>query len=50
MTTLHIEHPIRDYETWKAAFEREPHRVGSAGTDPAPAHSPGGLADGDVAE
>jgi hypothetical protein len=24
MPTLRIEHPIRDYETWKAAFERDP--------------------------
>jgi hypothetical protein len=24
MLTLHIEHPIRDYNTWKAAFERDP--------------------------
>jgi hypothetical protein len=22
MSTLHIEHPISDYETWRAAFER----------------------------
>lgn len=22
MTTLHIEHPISDYPTWKAAFDR----------------------------
>lgn len=22
MTTLHIEHPISDYTTWKAAFDR----------------------------
>jgi hypothetical protein len=24
MFTLKIEHPIRDFETWKAAFERDP--------------------------
>jgi hypothetical protein len=24
MYTLHIEHPIGDFETWKAAFERDP--------------------------
>lgn len=24
MTTLHIEHPIRDFATWKAAFDRDP--------------------------
>lgn len=24
MTILHIEHPIRDFDTWKAAFERDP--------------------------
>jgi hypothetical protein len=24
MITLHIEHPIRDFDTWKAAFERDP--------------------------
>ncbi len=28
MTTLHIEHAISDYRTWKAAFDRaEPLRV-----------------------
>ena len=27
MPTLHIEHPITDFATWKAAFDRfEPHR------------------------
>jgi hypothetical protein len=24
MTTLHIEHAIRDFDTWKAAFDRDP--------------------------
>ena len=24
MITLHIEHPIRDFDTWKAAFDRDP--------------------------
>ena len=24
MCTLKIEHPIGDFETWKAAFERDP--------------------------
>jgi hypothetical protein len=24
MTILHIEHPIRDFDTWKAAFDRDP--------------------------
>lgn len=24
MTTLHIEHPIHDFSTWKAAFDRDP--------------------------
>ena len=24
MVTVHIEHPIRDFETWKAAFDRDP--------------------------
>ena len=24
MTTLHIEHPIHDFDTWKAAFDRDP--------------------------
>jgi hypothetical protein len=24
MFTLKIEHPIRDFETWKAAFDRDP--------------------------
>jgi hypothetical protein len=24
MITLHIEHPIRDFESWKAAFDRDP--------------------------
>lgn len=28
MTTLHIEHPITDYQQWKAAFDRaEPLRT-----------------------
>lgn len=24
MTTVHIEHPVRDFATWKAAFDRDP--------------------------
>jgi len=24
MNILHIEHPIRDFDTWKAAFDRDP--------------------------
>ncbi|HEY3228566.1 MAG TPA: hypothetical protein VGJ87_05050 [Roseiflexaceae bacterium] len=24
MTILHIEHPIRDFDSWQAAFERDP--------------------------
>lgn len=24
MTTLRIEHPISDFDTWKAAFDRDP--------------------------
>ena len=24
MITLHIEHPIRDFDTWKVAFDRDP--------------------------
>jgi len=24
MTILHIEHPIRDFDTWKKAFESDP--------------------------
>ena len=24
MTTLHIEHAIRDFDTWKTAFDRDP--------------------------
>lgn len=24
MPTLHIEHPIHDFESWKAAFDRDP--------------------------
>ena len=24
MTILHIEHPIRDYDTWKKAFDSDP--------------------------
>jgi hypothetical protein len=24
MTILHIEHPIRDFDTWKRAFESDP--------------------------
>jgi hypothetical protein len=26
MTTLHIEHAIRDFDSWKAAFDRDPIR------------------------
>lgn len=30
MTTLRIEHPVTDFEVWKAAFERDPlDRAGS---------------------
>lgn len=30
MTTLQIEHPIKDFETWKQAFDRDPlDRAGS---------------------
>lgn len=31
MCTLKIEHPISDFETWKAAFERDPVRRKQAG-------------------
>lgn len=24
MVTLHIEHPVQDFDTWKAAFDRDP--------------------------
>ena len=24
MVTVHIEHPIRDFESWKVAFDRDP--------------------------
>lgn len=24
MVTVHIEHPIRDFKSWKAAFDRDP--------------------------
>ncbi len=24
MVTVHIEHPVRDFETWQAAFDRDP--------------------------
>jgi hypothetical protein len=24
MITMHIEHPIRDFDTWKAVFDRDP--------------------------
>ena len=34
MTTLHIEHPISDYPTWRAAFDRfEPLRAGAGVVD-----------------
>jgi len=32
MLTLQIEHPIRDFDTWKAAFERDPAGRQQAGT------------------
>lgn len=31
MTTLHIEHAISDFETWKAAFDRFAHVRAKAG-------------------
>ena len=31
MVTLHIEHAIRDYDTWQAAFERDPAQRQKAG-------------------
>jgi hypothetical protein len=31
MFTLKIEHPIRDFDTWKAAFERDPAGRAQAG-------------------
>lgn len=31
MITLHIEHEIRDFETWKAAFDSDPARRAQAG-------------------
>jgi len=24
MATVHIEHPVRDFKSWKAAFDRDP--------------------------
>ena len=33
MATLHIEHPITDFETWTAAFERFADTRRRAGTD-----------------
>ena len=31
MRTLQIEHPIRDFDTWKAAFDRDPAGRGPSG-------------------
>jgi len=31
MATLHIEHPITDYDTWKSAFDRFAEARGRAG-------------------
>jgi len=31
MVSLHIEHAIRDYDTWRAAFERDPAQRQKAG-------------------
>ena len=31
MITLHIEHEIRDFDTWKAAFDSDPARRAEAG-------------------
>jgi hypothetical protein len=31
MATLHIEHPISDYDTWKGAFDRFAEARGKAG-------------------
>lgn len=31
MPVLQIEHPVRDFETWKAAFDRDPARRETGG-------------------
>lgn len=31
MLTVQIEHPIRDYDAWKAAFDRDPARREASG-------------------
>jgi hypothetical protein len=31
MTTVQIEHPIRDFDGWKAAFDRDPARREASG-------------------
>ena len=31
MPVLQIEHPVRDFETWKAAFDRDPARREAGG-------------------
>lgn len=31
MSVLQIEHPVRDFETWKAAFDRDPVRREASG-------------------
>ena len=31
MATLHIQHPITDFDTWKGAFDRFAHARGRAG-------------------
>jgi len=44
MTIIHIEHPVRDFDAWKAAFDSDPvgraaggvrrHRIYRSATDP----------------
>jgi hypothetical protein len=40
MATLHIEHPITDYETWKSAFDRFTARREAAGVTAHRIHRP----------
>lgn len=40
MVTVHIEHPIHDFETWKAAFDRDPVGREQAGVQQYRIHRP----------
>jgi len=40
MPTLHIEHAVHDFDTWKAAFDRDPARRAESGVRRYEIHRP----------